>query len=185
MTDPIEELLAEHQVIMAQIADLRLAIQQLAAQGEAALATTLPIFERTGQMMATQLDRHRRKEDEVLFPALEAVFGSTDGPTAVMRQEHQAIHQQGVLLRQTLYELNQVQHPAIEAGAARLRTLVAGDIADGAATAVSLRATGEEIIELLDMHFTKEEEILFPMARHLLEPETLTEIAGQFQRLPD
>jgi regulator of cell morphogenesis and NO signaling len=181
--DPIEELLHEHQVIMAQIADLRAAVQELARHGEEALPANLPVFARIGRMMATQLDLHRRKEDDVLFPALEAVLGHEETPIGVMRQEHQDIHGQGVLLRQTLHELNEVQHPAIEAGAARMRDLVAGDASDAATTAEALRATGEEIIQLLDMHFAKEEEILFPMARQLLEPEALAAISDGYRRL--
>jgi regulator of cell morphogenesis and NO signaling len=181
--DPIDELLQEHKVIMAQIADLRAAVQALTDQGESALAGNLPVFARIGQMMATQLDLHRRKEDDVLFPALEAILGHEGTPIDVMRQEHRDIHQQGVLLRETLHELNEVQHPAIEAGAARLRALLEQGALDGAATAAALRATGEEIIELLDMHFAKEEDILFPMAYQLLEPEALAAISEQYRLL--
>lgn len=176
--DPIKELLQEHKTIMAQIADLRTAVKELASQGEAALAANLPIFDQIGQMMATELDLHRRKEDDVLFPVLEAIIGSHAGPTAVMRQEHRDIHQQGQLLRQTLHELNEVQHPAIEAGAEKLRRLTANG-----GNAAALQATGEEIIHLLDMHFQKEEAILFPMAYQILEPESLQQIAAQFEQL--
>ena len=33
--------------------------------------------------------RHLDMEEEVLFPAFEAATGNTDGPTAVMRMEHE------------------------------------------------------------------------------------------------
>ena len=33
-------------------------------------------------------------------------------------------------------------------------------------------ATAKEIIELLDSHFAKEEQILFPLARQVLDPPT-------------
>jgi regulator of cell morphogenesis and NO signaling len=181
--DPIQELLDEHVVIMAQIEDLRTAVQALANRGESALADTLPIFDRIGRMMATQLDLHRRKEDDVLFPALEAIFGQEGTPTSVMRQEHQDIHKQGVLLRETLHELNEVQHPAIEAGAVRLRALVENGMVDGKATAEALRVSGEEIIDLLDMHFAKEEDVLFPMAYRLLDSEAMVEISAQYRHL--
>lgn len=173
--NPIEHLLEEHTSIMRQVAALRHAVQKLAARGEAALAETLPVFDQIGKMMATELDLHRRKEDEVFFPAIEAVIGK-DGPTQVMREEHRDIHAQGVLLRETLRELNEEQHPAIEAGAERLRALVSSG-----GSAAALQRTGEEIIYLLDAHFGKEEDILFPMARDLLDPETLDKIAVQFE----
>jgi len=175
--DPIEHLLQEHVLIMEQIASLRRAVTALSTNGDMALAETLPVFNQIGQMMATQLDLHRRKEDEVFFPAIEAVIG-TPGATGVMRQEHRDIHAQGVLLRETLRELNEVQHPAIEAEAEKLRSLVS----DGG-SADSLRKTGEEIIYLLDIHFGKEEEILFPMARDLLDTDSLGRIAEQFEAM--
>jgi regulator of cell morphogenesis and NO signaling len=183
--DPIQELLEEHKIIMAQIADLRTAVQALADQGEEALAANLPVFDRIGQMMATQLDLHRRKEDDVLFPLLEELIGEGENTlTGVMRQEHRDIHQQGALLRETLHELNEVQHPAIEAGATRLQELVAGNgpLTDQS-RAEALRQTGEEIIALLDMHFEKEEQVLFPMTYDLLAPETLARVAAQFEEM--
>jgi iron-sulfur cluster repair protein YtfE (RIC family) len=174
---PIKTLLREHAEIMAEVGHLRLAMQQLADQGDAALAVTLPSFAGFAQMMATKLELHRQKEDQVFFPAIEAMIGQF-GPTSVMRIEHQQIHAQGVLLRETLYELNEIQHPAIEAGAAKLRGLVA----DGG-NAVALRRSGEEIIDLLNAHFGKEEHILFPMAQNLLDGATLSEIAARFEEM--
>lgn len=178
--DPINHLLREHVEIMAQVARLRTAVQEVTEKGQEALPETLPVFQQIGQMMATQLDLHRRKEDDVLFPAVEAVLGSGDSPTGVMRREHQEIHARGVLLRETLQELNEVQHPAIEAGGEQLRELAAnGDNAE------ALRATSEEIIDLLDMHFEKEEQILFPLTREILEPDTLEQIMVDFERLAE
>ncbi len=176
--NPITNLLDEHVIIMEKLKPLRDAVDALAARGDAALAETLPVFNRIGKLMAGQLDLHRRKEDDVFFPAIERIIGEHTGPTVVMRREHQDIHAQGVLLRETLRELNEEQHPAIEAGAERLRSLVA---AGGSAEA--LRKTGEEIIYLLDAHFGKEEEVLFPMARDLLDQEALAQIAEQFAEL--
>ncbi|MBX7233224.1 MAG: hemerythrin domain-containing protein [Caldilineales bacterium] len=174
---PIKTLLREHAEIMAEVGHMRLAVQQLADQGDAAVAEALPVFAAVAQMMATQLELHRQKEDQVFFPAIEAVIGQF-GPTSVMRIEHQQIHAQGVLLRETLYELNQVQHPAIEAGAAKLRGLVAAG-----GSAVALRRAGEEIIDLLNSHFGKEEHILFPMAQSLLDGVALSEIAARFEEM--
>src|SRR5512134_2476165 len=108
---------------MAEVETLRAAIVSLNARGDAALPAALPALRSVGRMMATRLLRHARKEDEALFPALERVLGTSDGPTAVMRQEHRAIHDRAGLFRETLRELNEVEHPAIVAGGARLRTL--------------------------------------------------------------
>ncbi len=169
--NPIEHLLQEHRDIMSQVADLRQAVADLSARGEAALPEALPVFRRMGRMMETQLAQHARKEDDALFPALDAIIGAESGPTYVMRAEHKEIHGQGELLRQTLHELNAVEHPKIEAGGAKLRELAAKG-----GSAETLKTNAEEIIRLLDMHFGKEEQILFPMAENMLDEETLDDV---------
>lgn len=171
MNDPIDQLLAEHREIMAEVAELRRAVAELRARGEAALPGALPALRSVGRMMATRLLQHARKEDEALFPALERVFGSDQGPTAVMREEHRAIHGRAGLFRETLRVLNEVEHPAIVAGGAALRTL-----SERGADAAALAETGEEIVHLLDLHFGKEEDILFPMARTMLSEGEMTEV---------
>lgn len=163
---------------MSQVAEMRTAVVDLAARGEAALPEAMPVMARVGRMMETQLAKHAQKEDEALFPALEAIFGVDGGPTKVMRMEHVDIHAQGELLRKTLRELNDVEHPAIEAGAARLTAM-----ANQAASAPSVKATAEEIIRLLDMHFAKEEQILFPMAENMLDPEAMSEVGKAMEAL--
>jgi iron-sulfur cluster repair protein YtfE (RIC family) len=176
--DPIDQLLEEHVAIMAEVAELRRAVRELTERGEAALPAASAALAAVSRMMATRLLRHARKEDEALFPALERIFGADGGPTTVMRREHQEIHAQAALFRQTLHELNQVEHPAIVARGARLASLVAtGSSAD------SLRATGAEIIRLLDLHFSKEETILFPMARQMLTPEALEDVARRMETI--
>jgi regulator of cell morphogenesis and NO signaling len=176
--NPIEQLRQEHRDIMAQLADLRTAVADLNARGEAALPAARPVLVRIGQMMATQLAQHARKEDEALFPAMEAVIGTEAGPTQAMRLEHAEIHEQGALLRQTLYELNVVEHPRIEEGGATLRALAASN--DSADT---LRINAEEIIRLLDMHFGKEEQILFPMAENMLDEAQLAEVSRKIEAM--
>jgi iron-sulfur cluster repair protein YtfE (RIC family) len=172
----IEHLLAEHREIMAEMAPLRAVVADLAARGEAALPEALPVLNRVGRLMETRLAAHARKEDDGLFPALEAIFGAQGGPTVVMRREHQDIHAQGELLRQTLHELNEVEHPRIEAGGERLRAL-----ARAGGSAEACQATAEEILRLVDLHFQKEEQILFPMAEQLLDEAQLSALGAEFE----
>lgn len=176
--DPIEYLLNEHRAIMAQIADLRKAVADLAVRGDAALPDVIPVLNRIGQLMETTLALHAKKEDDVLFPALEAVIGAEGGPTSIMREEHKEIHGQGELLRQTLHELHEVEHPQIEAGKEKLKALAATG-----GSAESIRANAEEIIRLLDMHFAKEEQILFPMAENVLDHEVMDEVLRQMEAM--
>jgi len=176
--DPIDQLLQEHRDIMAEVDVLRRAVEDLHARGDAALPASLPALRSVGRMMATRLLRHARKEDEALFPALERVFGTSDGPTAVMRQEHRAIHDRAGLFRETLRELNEVEHPAIVAGGATLRML-----AERGGNATALVETGMEIVSLLDLHFGKEEDILFPMARAMLSDDEMREVGRRMEAI--
>ena len=178
MRDPIEQLLDEHREIMAQIEPLRRAVRDLERHGETAVTTSLNALEAVGRMMATQLLTHAKKEDEALFPALEAVFGGGGGPTAVMRQEHRDIHAQAERFRRTLHELENVEHPAIVEGGAKLRTMA---VMGG--TAADLRAASLEVIRLLDLHFAKEEDILFPMARDVLDDGAMAEVARKMEAI--
>ena len=172
MFNPIDHLLEEHRTIMAEIGPLRAVVEDLRRRGDAALPAALPTLRSVGQMMATRLLRHARKEDEALFPALEAVFGTEGTPTAVMREEHREIHERARLFRETLRELNEVEHPAIVAGGEALR-----ELAQLGESASALRETGEDIVRRLDLHFAKEEDILFPMAREILSRDALADVA--------
>lgn len=171
MNHPIDHLLAEHRAIMAEIARLRDAVANLGRGGESALPAALPALRSVSRMMATQLLRHSRKEDEALFPAIDAILGTSGAPTAVMREEHREIHERADRLRETLRELNEVEHPAIVAGVETLNTL-----ARQGGSAAALRETGEDIVQRLDLHFGKEEGILFPMAREILSAEAMDEV---------
>lgn len=177
--DPIKHLLDEHALIMNEMAPLRAAAADLAGRGDAAVPDVLPVLQRIGEILETQLALHARKEEEALFPAMERVIGA-EGPTAVMRMEHEDIHGQGRLLRATLRELNEVEHPRIEASRERLRRSMA---AGGNANV--FRELSEQILQLLDMHFYKEEQILFPMAQRMLAPAVLDEVAAAISALEE
>ncbi|MCC7362211.1 MAG: hemerythrin domain-containing protein [Anaerolineales bacterium] len=176
--DPIQYLLDEHRAILTGIGGLRAAADDLALRGEAALPAALPVLRGAGALMETQLEQHARKEEATLFQALEAIFGADGTPTVVMRREHQDLHAQGEALRQTLRELNEVEHPAIEAGGAQLRSLAARG-----GSAVGLAGTAMDILRLLEQHFAKEEQVLFPMAANLLDEAQLAEVGAAIERL--
>lgn len=170
--DPIEYLLREHREIMRDIEALRGAVRALEAGGESAVAEARPALEAVGRMMGTRLLLHARLEDDALFPAMESALGTHGGPTEVMRAEHREIHAEAERFRATLRELHDLEHPSIVAGGERLRVLTSAG-----GSAEELRATGAEIIRLLDAHFGKEEAILFPMAREVLDEEEMASVA--------
>jgi hemerythrin-like domain-containing protein len=129
-------------------------------------------------VVTTRLLEHARKEDEALFPALERTLDPSHGPTAVMRAEHVDIAAQAHLFRSTVHQLEHVEHAAIRAGGEALAALATGD-----GDAARIVAVARELIALLEAHFGKEEEILFPMARQLLSAGELVEIARAMETM--
>lgn len=175
--NPVDHLLEEHAQFRRQMADLSRALAGLESGGEAAWSAALPVFREFGEMMAGALARHAAKEDDLLFPALEEAFGAQFPPAEVMRGEHRQIHAQGALLRATLTELAEQDHPAIVARGEALRRLAGGDGRDREA----IRTTAAEVLELMESHFTKEEQILFPMAVQLLDEAGLAAVAARME----
>ena len=129
-------------------------------------------------VLTTDLHTHSLREDDVFFPAVERALGGSFGPTNVMRSEHESIRAGTGEFAETLRELQDVQHPAIVEGGAQLRGMIERE-----AGANELCALGLRVLELIDDHFAKEEQILFPMSRNLLDPETLEEVARDIEAL--
>lgn len=86
------------------------------------------------------MEANLRREEEVLFPAFEAETGMTQGPTMVMRMEHEQMR--AVLRQMTM---------AAETGDW-----------DG------LVDHGDTLLMLMQQHNMKEEGMLFPMAHRAL-----------------
>ncbi len=177
-TDPIQRLLDEHDALMSKFEKLRGAVRLLGERGDAALPEVLPLLREAGEVMNTELIAHARREDEALFAAVEELLGEGWGPTAMMRQEHDDIHGNVERFRETLRGLNEVEHPAIQSGVARLHDQLARG-----APAATLRETGAELLAMLDAHFGKEQEVLFPIARAELSAEKLREVARRMDEL--
>ena len=176
--DPIDRLLTEHVSIMRQLGELRGAAERLAREGAAALPGELPVLQATVRMIDAELFSHARREDDAFFPAVERELGEGAGPTPVMRDEHRAIHAEARKFRATLQELHEVQHPAIVEAGEKLRALTARG-----ADAAGLAETARNLIALLDDHFAKEEQVLFPMARELLSAESLAAVSREMDAL--
>jgi regulator of cell morphogenesis and NO signaling len=170
--DPIQRLLDEHVELQRRFAPLRTVLQDLESGGDSALATALPTLREVSLVMSIDLIAHARREDDIFFPAVERVLGEGSGPTMAMREEHAEIHRGADRFRDTLRELQAVDHPAIVAGGERLRALLERD-----ADAARLRDVCASLLEQIDRHFEKEEQVLFPMSRELLDPRALRDVA--------
>ncbi len=109
------------------------------------------------------LHRHLRKEDEILFPALEGFLPRDLGPLAVLRGEHEDVRE--------LYRRVKI------AGEARLRPQV------GFEARAQLEHYSAGMVRVLRDHIYKEDRILFPMVARFLTPERDGELLRQMEAL--
>lgn len=170
--DPIDRLLAEHTSLQLRLAPLRALIEHADSGAPLSPAHAARVFSDVSRVMSTELLAHARREDDVFFPAVEHVLGSVFGPTQVMRVEHAEIHRGIDRFRDTLRQIHEVEHPAIEATGDAL-----GDALSRGADPRTLLETGRGLLALVDSHFEKEELILFPMSRQLLGVDARRELA--------
>ena len=144
---PTEILMQEHRVIEQVLSCLEKLAEAGSRDGriEAAVAADAIDF------LRVFADRfHHAKEEENLFPMMEARGFSPDlGPTAVMRQDHEAG-------RALVARMAEAVNGASEGQATEVRAFV-----ESAMTYVSL----------LREHIQREDQCLFPMADQALRPE--------------
>jgi hemerythrin-like domain-containing protein len=103
----------------------------------------------TGEF-ASAMERHFMQEEQVLFPAFEERSGITDGPTQVMRSEHQQ-------MRNLLYQLQW-----------SLESENSAEFLD----------TSETLLVMMQQHNMKEEGILYPSVDEQFGAEAQQLIAG-------
>ncbi|MCG6907328.1 MAG: hemerythrin domain-containing protein [Desulfobacteraceae bacterium] len=105
---------------------------------------------------------HHGKEEEFLFPALEAAGVPREaGPIGVMLREHRQGRQLVVQLREFLGQYRSGKKEA----------------------AVGIQQTIQEYVDLLSRHIVKENSVLFPMADDRLDVRADVELFEAFQRL--
>lgn len=129
-----EILVAEHKTVVEKMDRLE----------EAAAAGDTRTVEKLLSFFEFDLQLHRRKEEEVLFPALGEHLGTGSGPVACMLDEH-----------------------------VREKTLVREMRAamEGTGGPLPLRRAVAAFVGHLRAHIEKENEVLFPMAERVLRPE--------------
>ncbi len=128
-----EPLRWEHEVVLDRLKAFEKALDEGDWKG---IRETLRFFDE-------RLVLHRRKEEEILFPALGRHIGTEHGPIHCMLEEHRD-------------EKEKVE---------RVRSAVArGDLAGA-------RSAGGYILGLLRNHIAKENQILYPMVEDILSAE--------------
>lgn len=150
----LERLTIEHRGALQQLETIRETAESLAKTGYSETA-----FQRllnAVNFIDIDIRRHNQQEEDFLFPLLDKVL-PPQGPTSVMRSEHQQLY----------------------AGYSKLQALieaVARSRDDETARGELLKAA-EFIVTLLTNHIYKEDHILFPMAERMLTDEQWESIA--------
>jgi hemerythrin-like domain-containing protein len=106
------------------------------------------------QAFAAATQHHFAREESILFPTFEAHTGMSNGPTQVMRNEHQEINEILQDMAQTITE-------------------------NDANTYLGL---AETLLMLMRQHNMKEEQILYPMADQALS-DAATDMISQMEQL--
>ncbi len=97
--------------------------------------------------------RHFKREEEELFPTFEAQTGSTEGPTQVMRYEHEQVRGLIGKLAEALESQDRDAYLSL----------------------------CESMMILLQQHNMKEEQMLYAMCDRVLPPELKTETLGKMK----
>jgi hemerythrin-like domain-containing protein len=149
-----DDLRAEHEGILRMLDILRAIATRLGAGRNVPVAQLEGILD----FLKVFADKcHHGKEEDILFPALEAAGMAHDnGPIAVMLHEH------------TL-------------GRGHIRDMAAA-LAENAGLA-AFAGPALAYVELLTQHIAKENNVLFPMAERLLGAPALTDMHEAFERL--
>jgi len=156
----IDELITEHEAVKTTLRVLDNISHRISTS---ATISQIEHIEQLFEFFTVFVDKcHHGKEEELLFPAMEAVGISREGgPIGVMLSEHQ----QG---RDLVSKMKQ-----------DLGAYVNGD--GNAAQAFKMHA--DAYVDLLNYHIDKENEVLFPMAMKHLSAHRLAEMKSGFDRI--
>jgi hemerythrin-like domain-containing protein len=156
-----QELRDEHEGIKIALAVL----DHLADEAEAGRAVSTDDIEQIVDFLKTFADRcHHGKEEDLLFPALEAVgIPREGGPIGVMLADH-------------------------DEGRAHIRAMsesIVGLREDAPAAREAFAAAARGYAQLLSQHIEKENGILFVMAEQHLSPEEHARLAKGFEQIEE
>lgn len=143
----IQHLLEDHRVFDQAAAELG-ELAEAAAAGRALNAREHMRVAQLGRMLRAESASHMKKEEEILFPALEGFLPRDVGPLAVLRGEHRDL----AALLAALVE--------------NAEALAAGDPSRLEPALEAARGA----LQLVRNHFYKEERVLFPMVARFLSP---------------
>lgn len=154
----LAQLKAEHPSLLAKLEEMLRLTEQIdkGIDMEAIFANLITNV----KLFKEELDPHSEREEGVLFPMMGVYIGTTAGPIAVMEYEHE----QAKKLLHLFLEKTKQEHLSEE------------EIKMGAEWI-------KNVYMILTEHFTKEENILFPMAERMLSDKEKAELSQKIQEI--
>lgn len=151
-TDPIAQLLQEHNNAIGQLKLLDKAVRAFSQNGYSSkyfrqLTAALKFIE-------NEVGIHNNREEEALFPVLERYV---EGPTRILRNDHKKLKKGFGQLKSAIQDVNKRR--------------------DSFSAIMNLRQISKNVIQLFVNHIHKENYILFPLVQKFLSKEELREIA--------
>ncbi|HZY09575.1 MAG TPA: hemerythrin domain-containing protein [Bacteroidota bacterium] len=151
-TDPIAQLMQEHNHAIGQLKLLDKAVRAFSQNGYSSkyfrqLTASLKFIE-------NEVGIHNQREEEALFPTLERYV---EGPTRILRNDHKKLKKGFGRLRSAIQDVNKRR--------------------DSFSAIMNLRQISKNVIQLFVNHIHKENYILFPLVQRFLSKEELREIA--------
>ena len=151
-TDPIAQLMQEHNEALVQLKLLNKAVNAFRQDGFSGnhfrqIRAALRFIEK-------EVSVHNQKEEKALFPVLERYV---EGPTRIMRNDH-------IQLRRGFVQLSGAIR-AVERNRDSFRAIQ------------KLSAIAHEVVQRFVNHIHKENYILFPLVQKFLSKDELREIA--------
>ncbi len=151
-SDPIAQLMQEHDGALVQLKSLDRAVQDFSHDGYShknfgKIASALRFIEQEVRV-------HNRREEVALFPILERYV---EGPTKVMRSDHKKLRKGFERLSATVKRVEKHR--------------------DSFSAIKQLSSVSKDVIQLFVNHIHKENYILFPLVQRFLSREEHREIA--------
>ncbi|MBV7503939.1 hemerythrin domain-containing protein [Bacillus sp. sid0103] len=154
----LKQLKSEHPPLLKQLEEIYDLTQKI--DQEIDIETNYATLTTIVNEFKTALDPHSEREEGILFPMMGVYIGTTSGPIAVMEYEHdQAKANIGEFLTK------------VESGL--------GSIEEKKQAAQLI----QNAYFILTEHFSKEENVLFPMAERMLTDEEKAELFQKIQEI--
>lgn len=168
--DPLAFLSSEHEQIRSTLVKLDGAIKALVTVDEPEEMEALAaVFSSLLGLFNSDIGRHMGFEEEHLFPAMERYISREEGPLAVMLYEHKIVKENLARFGEAFAAWKgSWPEDGDEAERRRERGL-----------ARNLAQAAEEFAGALSVHAAKEDNMVFPMARHFLSAEELQALGGR------